>query len=43
MFFSESMPVIAFDTRLLLWPNVFPREHGDISVLCLGLSMSIPC
>lgn len=42
MAFSENMPMVAFDARLLLWPNIFPRESGNKSVLCLGLSMSVP-
>lgn len=43
MVFSENMPMVALDTRLLLWPDVSPREHGNKSILCLGLSMSILC
>lgn len=41
--FSENMSLVAFDSRLLLWPDVFAGEHGDKSLPCLWLSMSIPC
>lgn len=27
MGFSENMPMVAFDIRLLLWPSVFLREQ----------------